>query len=301
MNTTKSMHLLILLVCILLMVTALVGLFWQGEGSLKIVMAIDGREVELYGHGAYANHSLLRATSYMGADWAMLLVVVPLLLIASAFLNRFPKSLLVCSGALMIAFYYSITQAFGAAFNHFFLLYTALFSASGFSFGYSVYLAGKTSWKRKTQTQSKNRGTATFLFLAGASALIWLGMIIPALLSGDFSEFIDVNTTEPTFALDIGIIFPLFTVCGIALLKQREFGYSFTPVLLTFYSLVGALVVMQTFVQHGYGIEIPLPQLIGLIISFITLGAIALILNVRFLNRNIIIKSSSCASATRVS
>lgn len=287
MNTTKTMRLLILLVCILLMVTALVGLFWQGEGSSKIVTAIDGRDVELYGHGAYANHSLLRATSYMGADWAMLLIVVPLLLLSAAFLNRFPKSLLVCSGALMIAFYYSITQAFGAAFNHYFLLYTALFSVAGFSFGYSVYLLGKTAWKRENRTQSKNRGTAIFLFLAGASALIWLSLIIPAMISGDFSEFIDVNTTEPTFALDIGIIFPLFTVCGIALLVQREFGYRFTPVLLTFYSLVGALVTVQTIVQHSHGIEIPLPQMIGLVASFMVLGAIALILNVRFMRRNI--------------
>lgn len=290
MNSTKTMRLLVLLVCVLLMATALAGLFWQGEGSSKNVSAIDGREVELYGRGAYANHSILRATSYMGADSAMLLAVVPLLLVTAACMRKFPKSLLVCSGALMIAFYYSISLAFGAAFNRYFLLYTALFSVAGFSFGYSVYLLSKTSWKQENHPQSRNWGTAIFLFLAGASALIWLSMIIPALISGDFSEFIDVNTTEPTFALDIGIIFPLFTVCGIALLKQKEFGYRFTPVLLTFYSLVGALVAIQTIVQHGYGIEIPLPQMIGLVASFIALGIIALILNVRFMRRNISVK-----------
>ncbi len=166
-------------------------------------------------------------------------------------------------------------------------MYTALFSVAGFSFGYSVYLLSKTPWKQGNHPHSRNWGTAFFLFLAGASALIWLSMIIPALISGDFSEFIDVNTTEPTFALDIGIIFPLFTVCGVALLKQREFGYRFTPVLLTFYSLVGALVAVQTIVQHGYGIEIPLPQMIGLVSSFIALGATALIVNIRFMKRDI--------------
>lgn len=287
MNETKAMRILVVLVCVLLLTSALTGLFWQGEGSSKIVTAIDGREVELYGRGAYANHSLLRATSYMGADWAMLLIILPLLLSASAYLTRSPKSLMVCCGALMIVFYYSISLAFGAAFNRYFLLYTALFSVAGLSFGYSVYLLSRTSWNQKNQTQSKNWGTAMFLFLAGTSALIWLSMIIPALIIGDFSEFIDVNTTEPTFALDIGIIFPLFTVCGIALLKQREFGYRFTPVLLTFYSLVGALVVVQTIVQHNYGIEIPLPKMIGLVASFIVLGVIALILNIRFMRRNI--------------
>lgn len=292
MNPIKTMRLLILLVCVLLVSTALAGLLGQGEGSARIVTALDGREVELYGRGAYANHSLLRATSYMGADWAIVSVVVPLLLLASACLRKLPKSLLVCSGALMIAFYYSISLAFGAAFNRYFLLYTALFAQAGFSFGYSVYL-GWTSWQRKKQTQSRNRGTAVFLFLAGASALIWLSMIIPALISGDFSDFIDINTTEPTFVLDIGIIFPLFIVCGIALLKQREFGYHFTPVLLTFYSLVGVMVAVQTIVQHIYSIEIPLPQMIGLVASFIALGTIALILNVRFTKRDISVKISS--------
>ncbi len=283
MNPTKSMRLLVLLVCVLLMATSLAGLFWQGESFSKIATAIDGREVELYGRGAYANHSLLRATSYIGADWAMLLIVLPLLLITAAFLNVFPKSLMVCSGALMATFYYSISLAFGAAFNQLFLLYTVLFSAAGFSLGYSIYLLGRSSWKQASQVQSKNCGTAIFLFLAGATALIWLIMIIPALISGDFSEFIDINTTEPTFALDIGIIFPLFIFCGISLLKQTQFGYRYTPVLLAFYTLVGALVAVQTFVQHGYGIEIPLPQMITLVVSFITLGAIALILNVRFM------------------
>lgn len=287
MNSTKMMRFSVLAVCILLITTALIGLFWQGEGSSKLVSTIDGREVELYGRGAYTNHSILRATSYMGADLAMLLVVVPLLLITAASIKKFPKNLMVCGGALMIAFYYSISLAFGAAFNHYFLLYTALFSVTGFSFGYSVYLLGKTSWKDENQTQSKNRSTAMFLFFAGSTALIWLGMIIPALIKGDFSEFIDVNTTEPTFALDIGIIFPLFTICGVALLKQKEFGYRFTPVLLTFYSLVGVMVALQTTVQHSYGIKIPLPQMIGMVASFIALGIVALVLNVRFMRRSI--------------
>lgn len=286
-NSTKMMRLSVLAVCILLMTTALVGSFWQGEGSSKLVSALDGRQVELYGRGAYSNHSILRATSYIGADLAMLLVVVPLLFTTAASIKKFPKSLLVCSGALMTAFYYSISLVFGAAFNRYFLLYTALFSVTGFSFGYSVYLLGKRSWKGENQTQSKDRGTAIFLLFAGSTALIWLGMIIPALIQGDYSEFIDVNTTEPTFALDIGVIFPLFTACGIALLKQKEFGYRFTPVLLTFYSLVGVVVIMQTTVQHIYGIKIPLPQMIGTVASFIALGIVALVLNVRFMRRSV--------------
>ncbi len=283
MNSTKTMRLFVLILCVLLIATALSGLLWQKEGSSKIVLALDGREIELYGRGAYANQSLLRATSYMGADLTILLIVTPLLLVSSNFLGRLPKSLFVCSGALMVAFYYSISLTFGAAFNQYFLLYTALFSVAGFTFSYSIYLLSKKSWKQENHQHNKNLGTSIFLFLAGASALIWLVMIIPALISGDYSEFIDINTTEPTFALDIGIIFPLFIACGVALLKHKELGFRFTPVLLTFYSLIGALVSVQTMVQHRHGLEIPLPQIFALVVSFIALGIIALIINIRFI------------------
>ena len=282
MNTMRR---LVMLVCLLLLVTALTGLLWNTEGSSRTVSAIDGRDVELFGRGTYANHTIMRATTYIGADWTMLLVIVPLLSVTATMLNKFPKSLLVCSGALMIAFYYSISLAFGAAFNHFFLLYTALFSVSGFSFGYSVYQSGKSSWKYKAQSQWRCRGTAVFLFFAGATALIWLSMIIPGTISGDYSAFIDVNTTEPTFVLDIGVVFPIFTVCGVSLIKNKTFGYRFTPVLLTFYTLVGALVAVQTVVQKSFGVDIPLPQLLSLVASFIVFGTISLVLNIRFMKR----------------
>lgn len=287
MKDVKTLRLLLMLTGILLVAAALAGLLGQGAGPAKSAFAIDGREIDLFGRGAYANHSLLRATSYIGADWAMLLIVAPMLLITAVCLGRYRKSLLVCSGALMIVFYYAISLTFGAAFNHYFLLYTALFAVSGFTFGFSVYRSGKTAWKQDKRPQGSSRGTAIFLFLAGSSALVWLSMIIPAQITGDFSAFIDINTTEPTFALDIGIVFPLFVVCGIALLKQKEFGYRFTPILLTFYALVGGLVVVQTIVQHGYGIEIPLPQLLSLVVSFIILAVMALVINVRFVRRNV--------------
>jgi hypothetical protein len=282
----NKLRLFALLVCALLAATALSGILWQQESLVKTAIAFDGRQVELFGRGAYANHSLIRATSYLGADWAMLVFVIPLLLLSSAYILKDPRSLFLCSGGFMIAFYYSISQAFGAAFNQFFLLYTVLFSVTGYSFGYSLSLLAKSTWKRNSTLQRKNRATAIFLFLAGASALIWLTMIIPAMITMDYSEFLDINTTEPTFAMDIGVIFPLFTICGIALLKESEFGLRMTPVLLTFFSLVGFLVVSQTIVQHIYGIQIPLPQMISLVASFIVLGVAALLFNIYFMKRN---------------
>lgn len=287
MNRLNQLRLLVGLVCVLLVSAALPGVFSLGAETPRMAAALDGREVVLYGSGPYENHSMLRATTYIGADAAMLAVVVPLLLFTAAGLRRRPKGLLVLCGALMIALYYAISQAFGAAFNRYFLLYTLLFALTGFTFGYAVLLSGKASWRKEGAGADGDRGTALFLFLAGLSALIWLAMILPATIQGNYAAFIDVNTTEPTFVLDIGVLFPLFTLCAMALRKGKAFAFRWTPILLTFYALVGVLVVLQSVVQVAAGLEMPLPEFLGLVVSFAVLGSIALALNLRFLRQRV--------------
>jgi len=271
-----------MLVCLLLLMTAALGLLFQGEGTTRFVLALDGHQVELFNRGTYANHSVLRATSYMGADLTMLVVVVPLLMISSYSLRKTTKSLMIINGALMIAFYYSISLAFGAAFNPYFLLYTVLFAVSGFALANALIMLIKTS-NLLMIAQTRSISTVIFLMIGGLSALIWLTLIIPAYSSGDYSAFIDVNTTEPTFTLDIGIVFPLFMTTSYLLYQRKRSGYVMTPVVLTFFALVGAMVSIQTMIQYFYQVDIPLQDLIRLVISFILLGLISLGLNIRFL------------------
>lgn len=282
----KVLNILILLVSMLLIITSLLGLLCnQGKGP-QSALTLDGRDVELYGYGAYSNHSLVRATTFKGADLTIILIVVPMLIFTTLLKKKYPKLSLIQSGALMLALYYSISLAFGAAFNNFFLIYTVLFSLSLFTFVLSVYLISKKSWS-KNNNKYKNIGTSLFLFIAGGSALIWLGLIIPALATGDYSEFIDLNTTEPTFVLDIGLIFPFFVFCAAGLLKKKELSYRFTPVLLTFYTLVGLMVIFQALFQNYYGIYMPKQQFMTLIVSFAVLGLISLIVNINFTKNRI--------------
>lgn len=285
MLSIKNLFRLVMLVCLLLVITAALGLFFQGEGTTRFVTALDGHQVELLNRGTYANHSILRATSYMGADLTIMIIVVPLLLVSSYVSKKSSKSLMILCGGLMIAFYYSISLAFGAAFNPYFLLYTVLFAVSGFALANALGLLIKTS-RSWIITQTKNVSTVIFLIIAGLSALVWLTLIIPTFFSGDYSAFIDVNTTEPTFALDIGIVFPLFMVIAYALHQKRRIGYVLTPVLLMFYALVGVMVSIQTSVQYVYQVDIPLEDLVRLVISFIVLGMVSLGLIFRFFKRH---------------
>lgn len=102
-------------------------------------------------------------------------------------------------------------------------------------------------------------------------------------VTGQQLSIAEIYTTEPTFVLDLGIILPVYWGCGIALIKKKEIGYKLTPVLLTFIAIVGATVIGQNIFQSYLGIEIPIQQFIGLVVSFIVLGIISIILNLRFL------------------
>ncbi|MFY9114258.1 MAG: hypothetical protein WAO23_03330, partial [Dethiobacteria bacterium] len=126
-------------------------------------------------------------------------------------------------------------------------------------------------------------GTAIFMFISGCSVLVWMMFIIPSVVSGEPMEIIDIYTTEPTFAIDLAIILPTALFCGIMLLKKKEVAYQLAPVLLTLLTGVGICVILQTLVQSSFGIELEAGQFFGLVISFVMLGTIALLLNIKML------------------
>jgi len=55
--------------------------------------------------------------------------------------------------------------------------------------------------------------------------LQWMMHILPAVITGEPMEIIDIYTTEPTFVIDLAIILPTAIYCGIMLIKKRAFAY----------------------------------------------------------------------------
>jgi hypothetical protein len=184
----------------------------------------------------------------------------------------------------MFILYYSISLSFGSPLYHFFLIYIALFFVSSITFYQHITKIIQEDIHPYIQNKTFKK-TSIFLLIAACSSLIWFSMLIPAMIQNDYSLVVDINTTEPTFVLDIGYIFPLFLFTGLALLKGKKIGYQLTPVLLIFYMLVGFLVISQTIVQKQLGVEITTQELIVLVISFATLGFISGIVNYRFLKK----------------
>jgi hypothetical protein len=279
----KKINYLSFLIVLLTMIITSLGLFYSTGGGSYPVENIYGDKIEIFGDGIYKYDSVLKAGGNKGTDLVMLIVSIFFAFFTIISKKR-PKYGYIQVGLLTGILYYSACLVFGVTFNRLFPLYVLLFSTSLFTM---IFLLSKLIREDHVVNilNKKMRGTAIFIILSGCSVLIWLQFIIPAIINDIPMETIEIYTTEPTFVLDLAIILPTYLGCGIALLKKKEIGYKLAPVLLTFIVLIGLLVIGQTLMQLSFGVEIGIKELVGLVFSFITLGVIAIILDIKFLKK----------------
>lgn len=277
----NNIHLLPIISAVLTIVSALIGLFYSSSGNLITVENIYGQSIPLYGDGVYAYNSLLKVGATKGTDLIMLGVAILLLIVIIFFQSKsYAKHLQ--AGLLSALLYNSACLTLGISFNVLFLLYLVQFSTAVFAFVLLVYELLHHDCFQTPIYHQKLKGTAIFLFVAGCSVLIWLSLIIPAILSGTPS-FVEIYTTEPTFVIDLGLIFPLCLMSGIGLFKKQKSAYLWASILMTLVTIVGCCVISQTVFQLKLGIVITMGQLIGMVGSFVILGGIAIFLNYRLL------------------
>jgi hypothetical protein len=162
-------------------------------------------------------------------DIITLAVVVPLLLVAFYLARKGSKQwLMVLTGLVGYVFYNFAFYLFGAAFNIFFLIYTALFSLSAITLVLLLVNCGTGNI-----TSGFAPGTPVkwiSIYLTGISVMLFtveLSMIIPFLVSGIIPDAIK-QTGHPTgvvFALDFSIVIPVSIIAAVLLWKRRLWGY----------------------------------------------------------------------------
>lgn len=265
-------------------ISSCLGVFYTFGGQSRIVENIYGESVTLFGDGIYANDSILKAGATKGTDVVIIAAAVLLILMVSL-LKRSRFSLFLRSGLLALILYASTCLVMGVSFTRLFPLYLLQFGCSLFAFIGSINeLLHQKSFATELY-EKRLVGTGIFLVIGGCSTLIWLMFIIPAVISGKPMEIIEIYTTEPTFVLDLAIITPTAIWCGIAMMRKKPEAYQLAPVLLTVLTGVGIIVIIQTIFQSSLGIILNPGQFFGLVISFVILGSVALILNVRLLRQ----------------
>ena len=280
----KKVNYLCFLIFILTLITTLMGIFYTtGENSFSVVN-IYGESIELYGNGIYKYNSILKSGANKGTDLVMLIIGMCLFFF-TVMKNKNKKQTIykyLEIGCLSGIFYYSSCLVFGVTFNRLFLIYVLLFSSSLFALIFLLVNLFKDNELNAKVIGKKLNGTALFIMICGSSTLIWLEFILPSIFTENHLSIIEIYTTEITFVLDLGIVLPLYWGCGIALFMKKEIGYKLTPILLMFIVIVGMTVIGQNIFQSSMGIDIPIRQLFGLVISFVCLAVIAIILNIRF-------------------
>ncbi|MCL2111991.1 MAG: hypothetical protein FWH32_07085 [Clostridiales bacterium] len=263
-------------------ISACIGFFYTFGGEMRTVNNIYGQAVTLLGDGIYANDSLMKAGAGKGTDLVVIVLSILLVCVVSV-LRRKKYAPFVRCGLLSLILYASACLAMGSSFNRLFLLYVLQFGFALFAFLLSMSELLKAKSFADDIHAKRLIGTAVFLIISACSTLVWLPFIIPAVLSGEPMEIIDVYTTEPAFVIDLAVILPSVMFCGIGLIKKIPTAYQAAPVFLAFLTGVGMCVVSQIVVQTSLGIVINPGELFGLVVSFVMLGAVSLVLNIKLL------------------
>jgi hypothetical protein len=284
MKKLYKTDILAILTILLLVLITVTGLFSFNTDQSYFFTNQYGDAVRLFGSGIYAHDSYFRAPIFIGSDFTMLFLVVPLMASAlrNEIRNRNVKTKLKLTAMSAVVLYYAISIAFGVTYNSLHLLYIALFSCSFFLV---TILMMNLDLKilQTSQNWKLTKGVRAFLIFSGlALFLAWLPDIIPTILSGKSLALIEVYTTEITYILDMGIISPLMFICLYLLQKRSGLGSAILSTMLTLCFIMGVMLPIQTIFQMLAGITIPFPVLIIKVGIFVLLALFAAYFNTKF-------------------
>ncbi|MBN1306252.1 MAG: hypothetical protein JXA13_17595 [Anaerolineales bacterium] len=245
MNTTKSITQLTLLIIILAFIAAGAGVFWQGQGETFEFTSLRGETITMHGRGLYQFDSVSYVAQAVAQDIVTLVLGLPLL--AAGILLTRKGSLrgrLLLTGTLGYMLYTYTSYTFLVAYNQFFLLYVALFSACLFAFILSMKELDPELVKSRISEKFPRLGIVLFLsVIAAFLTLAWSGRILPALAAGIPPVGLESYTTLVIQALDLGIIVPASALTAVLLWKKQPWGYTLSAVLLIKGLTLGAALV----------------------------------------------------------
>lgn len=284
MKSFRTLKVLSMFIIVLTVVTTVVGLFCQDGGNFFYLESVYGENIKMFGNGLYSHESFFKAPINKGTDAVTLFLVVPLFLMTVLLNKRNSlKFRLLYLGLQSYLLYYSTSLAFGAAYNVLFIVYILLFSFCLYAFILGITSIDTSIISDKIMLGLPHKGVAIFMVFAGLSVFVWLIEIISSITSGKPPTSLGINTTEPTFVIDLGIIAPSAFITGFLILKRKPFGYILAPILLTLNALIGVVVIVQSIFQKLYGVNITMGQLVAFVGVFVLMSLIATILNIKLL------------------
>lgn len=243
--------------------------------ALIAVLAIVASGSGLFWNGLYKNDTKSGAAQEVGNDLVTLVLSVPLLLVSTYYAAKGSlRGRLIWTGTIFYFLYTYAMMAFMSAYNQLFLAYVAIYSLSLYALASSL-LSLNAAEVKESLSAAPVKVTAGFMFLVSITlSLMWLGSIIPPLMSGQRPAMLETYTTLVVQAMDLGILVPLGIITGTLLLKRNAWGYTLASIFLVKGAAYGTAVLSMALFMWLNGVEVFVPFIIALVV--LVAGATAL-------------------------
>jgi hypothetical protein len=229
---------------LLVMVAAGMGVFYQTPGAPFVYTTVRGEQATFQGSGLYRLDPVSFAREGIVWDGINLFLGLPLLGLAVFLsLRNSLRGRLLLGGLLFYFFYVYLMYMTACSLNVLFLVYVAIFALSGVAFFTNLHGLEVRLLSARISKQFPRRLFIVFTF--GTSAVLiflWLGRIIPIMISGHFpSELAGLNTL-PVQGLDLGFVVPLLLSTGILLWRRSPWGPLLTGISLSYGAMMSVTV-----------------------------------------------------------
>lgn len=281
MRFKKSISRLVLLIAFLTLIASIFGIlssYGTGQYDFK---SIHETAVTIFGKGLYQNDSIAIASQAIAQDAVTLFLGLPLLLI-SLFLFRkgLLRGKLLLAGTIAYFLYTYTSYSFLSMLNQFFLIDIALMSASFYTF---VLIMMSFDIENLSSYFSEKLPTnfvgGLLIFIGSIFGSMWLGLVVPSIISGTAPIALEHYTTLVIQAMDLGFVVPTAFLAGILLIKKKPFGYLLSTVItvkgITMLTALTAMVINQ--MRAGFEVGFAILGLISLI-NIIIIYALYLIM-----------------------
>ena len=227
---------LYVLVFLLVLAATAAGVFYKTPEPRIEHTTVRGQEAVYQGSGLYRYDPVVVVRE--GVIWDVINLSIGLPLLAAAVILTLRGSLrgrLLLGGLLAYFFYVYLMYATMMAFNPLFLLYVAIFSLSLVGFFLNLSRIDVTGLPSHFSPRFPRTVFVLFSFLLGVVLLLlWIGRIVPIMMTGQFPKELAGITTLETQALDLGLIVPLGLCSAVLLWRRSSWGYFLTSVAITF-------------------------------------------------------------------
>jgi hypothetical protein len=216
--------------------------------SLALIASIGGIFIE----GLYHDNSDIRGGWFVND---LITIPMSILLIVTWLMQKRgdERPMLVWMGSMLYMFYNYAFYLFGAKFNAFFLIYTALFSFSLFSIIIGLLNINIHAIHESVAFRKRQRLISVFLFLLAVPLFI---LEVKQCLTFIFSS---KSPEAPTliFALDLSTVVPITILASVLLWKNHPWGNVLATMMLVKSFAYGLVLLSSTLLTVRYDPLLP--------------------------------------------